>query len=169
MHLDEYLPQVQDQLHAAATLGDERTQQIAASLSTAIDSSVRLAILAAVSAAAAEISALLAAGGGPAVTASLDGEEIRFDVAGTSSEPAAEPAADDGEATARISLRLSEGLKADLEQAASREGVSVNTWLVRAATSALSRPTGPFGGWPGPWSGGQHGRGTRRVTGWVTG
>lgn len=169
MQLDEYLQQVQDQLRAAATLGDDRTQQIAASLASAVDSSVRLAILAAVSAAAAEISSLLGEGGGPAVTASLDGDDIRFDVAGASAEPAAEPAADDGEATARISLRLSEKLKADIEDAASRDGISVNAWLVRAATSALSRPTGPFGGWPGPWSGGQHGRGTRRVTGWVTG
>jgi hypothetical protein len=57
-------------------------------------------------------------------------------------EPAPEPAApmlpetDDG-ATARINLRLPEQLKAGVEQAASRERLSVNAWLVRAVGAAL--------------------------------
>ena len=41
--------------------------------------------------------------------------------------------------TARITLRLPETLKAELEAAAAREGVSLNTWLVRA----LARSTAP--------------------------
>jgi predicted HicB family RNase H-like nuclease len=45
------------------------------------------------------------------------------------------------ELTARISLRLPESLKAAVEKAADREGVSTNTWLVRAiARAAESRP-----------------------------
>jgi predicted HicB family RNase H-like nuclease len=40
---------------------------------------------------------------------------------------------------ARITLRLPEGLKRELEAGAAREGVSLNTWLVRA----LSRSTAP--------------------------
>jgi hypothetical protein len=173
MHVNDYVEQVHDQIRAAAALGDERTQQIAASLAGAVDASVRLALLAAVSAAASEISAaLLDTHGGPAVTVGTDGDEIRIDVAQAPSAPT-EPPADDGDATARISLRLSERLKADIEQAASRDGVSVNTWLVRAASAMLTHPAGP-GGWPGPvgWHGpgwGGHGRGTQRVTGWVTG
>jgi hypothetical protein len=180
MHVTEYIEQVHDQMRAAAALGDERTQQIASSLASAAEASVRLALVGAVSAAANEISAaLLAANGGPAITAAVDGDEIRLDVAQAPQEPVTEPPADEGEATARISLRLSERLKADIEQAAGREGVSVNTWLVRAAAAALNRPGGwgpagnwgPPGGWGGPWPGGgphRHG-GTHRVTGWVTG
>ena len=178
MDLDGYVQQVHEQLRAAAALGDERTAQIAGALAGSADSAVRLAILAAVSDAAADITAaLLDTHGGPAVTVVLDGDEIRVDV----SPPAptgASPPPDDGDASARISLRLSEKLKADVEQAAGTDGVSVNTWLVRAAGAALSRPNGSPGsgqspgGWPGGWPGWQgpaQGRGAHRFTGWVTG
>ena len=50
-----------------------------------------------------------------------------------------EPAADDG-LTARITLRLPESLKATIEVAATREGVSVNTWLVRALARGVAGP-----------------------------
>ncbi len=38
---------------------------------------------------------------------------------------------------ARISFRLAEHLKGRIEEAAGQAGLSVNTWLVRAATAAL--------------------------------
>ena len=40
-------------------------------------------------------------------------------------------------ATARINVRLPEQLKAAVEEAAGKEGRSVNAWLVRAASTAL--------------------------------
>src|SRR2546423_3484429 len=187
MHVNEYVEQVHDQMRAAAALGDERTQQIAGTLAETADASVRLALLAAVSTAAAEITAALyETNGGPAVTVAVDGDEIRIDIAQAPQPPADEPPADDldrGDATARISLRLSERLKSDIDEAAGRDGVSVNTWLVRAAGAALARPGGPGSGWGGGpgwggpgwggggpgWGGGSHGRGSHRTTGWVTG
>jgi hypothetical protein len=55
-------------------------------------------------------------------------------------EPASPPPPPEGEeATARINLRLPEQLKAGIEQAASRERLSVNAWLVRVAAAALAR------------------------------
>jgi hypothetical protein len=51
--------------------------------------------------------------------------------------PLAPPEAEEG-ATARINLRLPEQLKAAVEQAASRERLSVNAWLVRAAAAAVA-------------------------------
>jgi predicted DNA binding CopG/RHH family protein len=39
---------------------------------------------------------------------------------------------------ARISLRLPEQLKTRIEQAAAREGVSANTWIVRALSHGVS-------------------------------
>ena len=54
----------------------------------------------------------------------------------TASQPAAaEP--DEESATFRTTLRLPERLKSRVEQAAATEGVSVNSWLVRAVTTAL--------------------------------
>ncbi|HYU65898.1 MAG TPA: hypothetical protein VEK09_04045, partial [Jatrophihabitantaceae bacterium] len=158
MQLDEYVRQVHDQLRASAALGDDRTAQIAGALAGSADSAVRLAILAAVSDAAAEITAaLLDTHGGPVVTVVLDGDEVRVDIsrAGAEAEPS-QPPPDDGDATARISLRMSEKLKADVEHAAGSDGVSVNTWLVRAAGAALNRQNGSpggqsHGGWPGGW------------------
>src|SRR5207302_11343574 len=46
--------------------------------------------------------------------------------------PEAAPPTGDEAYTARITLRLPEALKAVLEKAAAGEGVSVNTWIVRA-------------------------------------
>ena len=57
-------------------------------------------------------------------------------------EPAAADTDDRG--TARVNLRLPAHLKARAEEAASSEGLSVNAWLVRAVSAAVS--TGVTGG-----------------------
>src|SRR4051794_35035516 len=171
MELHTHVAQVQEQIETAAALGDERTQQTATALATAAAPAMRLAILAAVSAAADEITAaLLDSPGSPAVAVRLDGDDLRIEVRATA-EQASAPA-DDGDASARISLRLSETLKADIESAARREAISVNSWLVRAATNGLTPQWGQgmrFGDprrQPGP-----SGRGgnAHHVTGWING
>lgn len=184
MQLDHHLAQVHDQLAAAAALGDERAREIAAALATAATPAVRLALLKAVSEAADEITAaLLDYPGSPVVTVRIDGDEVSVDVhaAAPAAEPE-EPRRDDGDATARISLRLTEALKSDIDAAAEDEGVSVNTWLVRAATAAL-RPApfgipglgfGPdfrvnFGADPRGRARRDARRDTRHVTGWING
>ena len=50
-------------------------------------------------------------------------------------EPAPGPA--DEAASARITLRLPESLKARVEAVAAREGMSVNTWIVHALTRGV--------------------------------
>jgi hypothetical protein len=155
MMLQPFVEQVAAQLAAAAALGDERTRRIADGLADAAAAAVRLAVLSAVSTAADEISrGLLDAPGAPSVAVRLDGEQDEAVLEVRCSEPqqAALGAEEAGDATARISLRLSDGLKAAIEGAARRDGVSVNTWLVRAAgasltgsgtgTGAFSRPSG---------------------------
>jgi hypothetical protein len=185
MQLDSHLVQVRDQLRAAAALGDDRTREIADALAGSADSAVRLALIAAVGQAADEITAaLLDYPGSPSVAVRLDGDELAVDVRATAVE-APEPAREDTDTNARISLRLSDSLKSDIDAAAERDGVSVNTWLVRAATAAL-RP-GPFGGggpggrgagWGGPGGGGPGWGGDpqrwsradgQRITGWING
>jgi hypothetical protein len=95
----------------------------------------------ALSAAADEITRELAPG---SVELRLRGGEPEFVVASAPAEEPAEPApevvpADMEEgAIARINLRLPEQLKANVEQAAGRERLSVNSWLVRAVAGALA-------------------------------
>lgn len=139
MHLDDYGARVQQHLAAAAALGDEHVQQVAAKLGDAAASAVRLAILGAVSEVAEEINALLLDFPlAPSVSIRLDGDDLRVDVDPTAAQGVDAATADEGEASARISLRLTEGLKAQIDEAAVRDGVSVNTWLVRAATAAVN-------------------------------
>lgn len=170
MQLNEYVDQVGEQLRAAAALGDERTQQIADALAGAAGSAVRLALLAAASAVAADVSAAMfdvPGAAGTAVSVRLDGDELRIVVTPPAdTSPADTSVADDNDTTARISLRLSEALKADVEQAAGREGLSINAWLVRAI-AAVARGGAARRGksdWAPP-----SGKGAHRIKGWVTG
>jgi hypothetical protein len=169
MELDSYVGQVHDQLVAAAALGDDRVREIAATLATAASPAVRLALLGALAAAADEITAaLLDSPGTPAVAVRLEADEIRIAVTTSPSEPLPAPRLDEGDASARISLRLSEALKAEVDAAATRAGLSVNTWLVRSATAGLAA---------GSSGDSQHARDgqerwrqkTHHVSGWISG
>jgi hypothetical protein len=175
MQLDNILDQVREQLAAAAALGDERTRDIAGALATAVTPAVRLAIVTALHAAADEISATLVDyPGSPAVTLALDGDQVRVDVhaAAPAEPPPATPRADESDASARISLRLPESLKADVEAAAAREGISVNSWLVRAASTALQPPWAAAARFAAGWAdaAGRHGGpSAHHITGWING
>ncbi|MFL6128169.1 MAG: hypothetical protein ACJ73E_03785 [Mycobacteriales bacterium] len=71
----------------------------------------------------------------------MHGREPRVAVDTIEPEPAAPPpAAEEADGTARVTLRLPESVKARAEDAAGREGVSVNSWLVRAVVHALDAP-----------------------------
>src|SRR6478609_9524291 len=117
MQLSPYVAEVQAQLRAAAALGDDATRRVADALAAAAEPATRLAVLAAVTAAADEITAaLLDSPDAPQVAVRLDGEDLRIEV--RVAEAAHETAGEDAEASARISLRLSEALKSDVEAAA---------------------------------------------------
>lgn len=163
MDLTGHVTQVHQQLAASAALADERTREIAEALAGAATPALRLAIMTALAAAAEEITAaLLDSPGAPMVTVRLDGDEVRIDVADTEAQPVTTPPrTDDGESSARISLRLPETLKAGVEAAANREGLSVNTWLVRAANTAL--------GTAAHATGIGRAKNTHRITGWING
>ena len=72
----------------------------------------------------------------------------------------APPVADDSPMT-RINLRLGQDLKGRVEEAARRDGTSVNAWLVRAASSALGASA------PGFAPSRRSARGSDRYSGWV--
>ncbi len=157
MDVRPYVAKVQEQLAAAADLVDEATQRTAAKLAMAVEPALRLALLSAVSALVDDITvALLDVPGAPALSVRVAGEDIEVETRPAAAEPAPAPSpVDDEDNTARISLRLPEALKTQVDEAARRQGVSVNTWLVREVGRALA-PTPRYGG-------GQH------LTGWING
>jgi hypothetical protein len=112
-------------------------------MARALEPSVRLTLLAVLSDAAAEITAQL---GDTFVEVRLAGGQPSFVTQQAAPAPAGTPAPGAGSeepddaGVARITLRLSEGLKSRIEASASAEGVSVNAWLARAARQALESP-----------------------------
>jgi hypothetical protein len=137
MDLSEYAESLRRELNSITRFAGEDIARAAEMLSESLDSTVRLALLDVLSAAAEEI------------TASLDGATIDVRLAGTQPEfvvnathgpddvthDATEGADEAG--TVRITLRLSENLKTRVESSAASAGVSVNSWLVRAVSRAL--------------------------------
>ncbi|SDK76042.1 hypothetical protein SAMN05421874_1112 [Nonomuraea maritima] len=180
MELAPYVDNLRRELAVAAGAGGEEARALAERLAAALDAATRLALLEALSAAADEITRDLAPG---SVEVRLRGRDPDFVVtpppAGRPYEPEAEPAppapssppappdGDDG-GTARISLRVPEHLKPRIEEAAARDGLSVNAWLVRAVTAALDPASNPTSN---PAPGRSDRRGTQqsrnRYTGWV--
>ena len=142
MDLSQYVENLRRELAVTADAGGEDARALAERLTAPLESAVRLMLLDALSAAADEITRELAPG---SVELRLRAGEPDFVVMPAPSDEPVEPATDapppdvDEGATARINLRLPEQLKAGVEQAASRERLSVNAWLVRVAAAALGR------------------------------
>lgn len=146
MDLNPYIDDLRRQLDVAAAAGGEDAREIAERLVAPLESATRLVLLDVLSAAAAEITTELAPG---SVDVRLRGREPEFVVTappteqsfaeqheGTQTPPP--PADADEGSTSRLTLRLSEQLKQQIEAAASREGLSVNSWLVRTAAAAAA-------------------------------
>lgn len=144
MNLQSYVDDVREQLLHAAENSGEESLAVAERLTASIDSVVRLVLLEAISAATDEITLDLAPG---SVEVRLRGRDPEFAVSVPTeqTEPTQSVVApvlqvsatdtDDG-GTARITLRLSEALKVRVEEAANRDALSVNAWLVRAVSAA---------------------------------
>ena len=127
MQLQRFIDALKADLSAVAELGDETTADAAGRLVISLQASVGLRLLDALSEAVLELNEKLPNGH---VEVRLAGQDPEFVY--VSDEPEAPAAPADEAYTARITLRLPEAVKAAVEVAASREGVSVNTWIVRA-------------------------------------
>jgi hypothetical protein len=186
MELRPYVDAIQHQLSVAAAAGGDDAREVAERLTATLDSALRLGLLDALSEAATEITRDLAPG---SVELRLRNREPSFvvtppladrwagdDAAQSPSTqaprtqssapgPTQPPPAGEDDATVRISLRLPEHLKLRVEHAAARAGVSINTWLIRAATTTEAAESGcqpvehaQVSGTP---------RGGQRFNGWV--
>jgi hypothetical protein len=147
MDLTPYVDTLRRELAVAAEAGGEDARELAERLTAPLESATRLTMLNVLSAAMDEITRELAPG---SVDVRLRGLDPDFVVTlppadGGPTEPAAPveplkaqaPADGDEGGTARVNLRLPAHLKARAEEAASREGLSVNAWLVRAVSAAV--------------------------------
>jgi hypothetical protein len=169
MDLAPYVSKLSADLAVAAEAGGEDARALAERLTAPLDSAVRLTLLEALSSAADEITRDLAPG---SVEVRLRGREPTFVVTPPPTDdffadtipsvPAAAPPVADGDdgAMARINLRLPEQLKARIEEAAAREKVSANVWLVRAVAAALDSTSARSSASPGQF-------GRQQFTGWV--
>ncbi|TFC04107.1 histidine kinase [Cryobacterium adonitolivorans] len=139
MELGPYVNDLQRQLVDAAENGAEDTRAVAERLAAGLDAAARLVLLDVLSAAVGEITRDLAPG---SVDLRLRGREIEFVVTAPNSEPDSDERADtsvalDDASTSRTTLRLPDALKARVDEAAAADGLSVNSWLVRATAAAL--------------------------------
>jgi hypothetical protein len=149
MNISIVIDSLKEDLSDVAELGDERSAGVARRLSEMLGSSLRLRILDVLSQAALELSGKLPSGHVEVRLAGQDPEFVYVEDEGSDGGGVGE------ELSARITLRIPDGLKGSVEQAAAREGVSVNTWLVRAIARSIERGAG-----------GQSHRGGRRMTGY---
>jgi HicB family len=133
VQLQRFVDSLKADLTAVAELGDEATADAAGRLVVTLQASVGLRLLDALSEAALELNDKLPSGH---VEVRLSGQDP--ELVYVSEEPEAQVGGVEPAYTARITLRLPEALKVGIEAAATREGVSVNTWVVRALTRATT-------------------------------
>ncbi len=182
MDLAPYVENLRRELALAAQAGGADALALAERLVGPLESAARLALLEALSAAADEITHELAPGSvdvrlrgrdpdfvvtPPPTLPSAESDVIR-DVnrsvgvgpagglpaessPGVVAPPPVVPEGDEGR-TSRLTLRVPEHLRPRIDEAADREGLSVNAWLVRAVGAALDPgavPGNPACGDPG--------------------
>jgi hypothetical protein len=179
MDITEHVDALRRDLAQAARAMGPEMEQAAERLGFALDSSARLALMDALSHAAAEITnelegtsvevrlhgrepVFVVVGGGPAAVAAADTQAIRTDDTTVVSPE------DEGVETARITLRIPEALKARAEELATGRGQSLNTWIVNAVRAAATPGiTVNIGAQLGPGAPGRNRSSNKRVQGWV--
>jgi hypothetical protein len=184
MNLSIYVDSLRHHLAVAADAGGDDARALAERLTAPLESATRMILLEVLTAAADEITRELAPGTvevrlrgrDPSFVVTPPPSEAAFDDEGPTrrtrltagavsldarAEPAQTPPAEgeDG-GMSRLNLRLPDALKLRIEEAARQEGLSLNTWLLRAAAAALESDSHARLFQRSP-------RGSQRYTGWV--
>jgi hypothetical protein len=143
MLISELLEAIREDFTTLGQLGGPDTALIAERLGAAIEPSLRTHFLEAMNRVIQEFNLQDSV----ALTLNLEGDQIRVGRVVAVEESVAAPTPSDY--SARIALRLSDGLKEDIEHLATDVGSSVNSWIVRTLErSVRTDPTdsGPHGG-----------------------
>jgi HicB family len=135
MQTAQFIEALQADMRELAQLGGDELVQAAHRLEGAVKQSATLRLIDVLTQVALEVSSQLPNGHVDVRLAGQD-PELVF-VKDEEEEAPAQQAGDDG-LSARITLRVPEALKVAVERAAEAEGVSVNTWLVRALQRAVT-------------------------------
>lgn len=161
MELSPYLHRLAEDLEKVTALADDQTRETTARLVSAIEPSLRMVLVEAISDTAALVTADLE---DVVAVVRMEGRDpvVTVEQSAAPAETPPAPAADEAdEDSARITLRLPQSLKHRAEQHAGEADQSLNTFIVQAirrATSAGPGPGFPFAQAP---------RSSRRVTGWA--
>ena len=159
MELSPYLQGIAEDLEKVTALADDHTREITGRLLSALEPSLRMALVRAISDTAAIVTADL---DDVVAVVRMEGRDPVISVERTGEpQPAAAPTADEGDDYVRVTVRLPEGLKQRAESRATQAEQSLNSWVVQAIRRA-SHEAGfapPFMRPPMP--------GGRRTTGWA--
>jgi hypothetical protein len=164
VELSPVVARLQRELLAVAEAGGEEVRAVAERLVTPLDPAVRLVIIEVLAEALDAVTREIAPGSAHLRLRGRDPEivvtppPVRPEIV-DKAVPDQDRDADDlaDGPVSRINFRPPESLKARIEQAAARERLSVNAWLVRATSAAIdARPGRPsrstrnhFSGWVG--------------------
>jgi HicB-like protein involved in pilus formation len=135
MQTAQFIEALQADMRELAQLGGDELVQAAQRLEGAVKQSATLRLIDVLTQVALEVSSQLPNGHVDVRLAGQD-PELVF-VEDEEEEAPAQQSGEDG-LNARITLRVPEPLKVAVERAAEAEGVSVNTWLVRALQRAVT-------------------------------
>jgi hypothetical protein len=142
MQMSMTVDAIRADLTAVGELGDETVAEVAERIGAVLARSLPSRLLGLVSEVAADVTAELPEG---RLEVRVSGDEV--DLVYVSDEHGGPTEAESDDLSARITLRLGEGLKSRVEDGASRQGLSVNAYIVRALERSTSqRPRGSRGG-----------------------
>jgi len=140
MQIHPYVQALQHDLAAAAAVaGDEASRDAGQRLAQAVEPALHLRLLDLLG----ELALSLTAQVPGRVEVRLAGREPELVYVEEEEQEAAQPMGSDDAFSARITLRLPDVLKAQIEVAATADGASVNTWIVRALQRGLEPRTRP--------------------------
>jgi len=126
MKMSSFIERCAQDLRSLGKLGGPDLESAVERLLPSLEPILRTRLLDALSEVAKDVTENLPGG---TLEARLDGEEITFAFLPETEAPRETPT----DLNARITLRLPDDLKSRIEQAATREGVSLNSWLLKAS------------------------------------
>ncbi len=141
MQMSQVVDAIRTDVAAVGELGDEAVAELAERIGAVLGRSLPGRLLDLLSEVAADVSAELPEG---RLEVRVTGDDVDLVYV---PEDHAGPAEAEGDLSARITLRLGEGLKSRVEEDAARQGLSVNACIVRALERSTSqRPRQSRGG-----------------------